>query len=96
VSSPPTVYGEHGRTVEPEEGEAVSSEAVATIKVNDASFTDIRRALPGIGRIAAKAIATNRPKPGGYKDFDHLLELNKAQLQGVNINWEEVKVKLEF
>lgn len=78
-----------------EEEETLSTSIPSTLKINEASFTDIRKTLPGIGRIAAKALTNNRPKEGGYRDFDHLLELNKSEV-GATVNWEEVKVKLEF
>lgn len=79
-------------TPEAEETTEILDTSVS-LKINDASFTDIRRSFPGIGRIAAKAIADNKPE-GGYQDFEQLLELNKSKVS--NINWEEVKKRLVF
>lgn len=75
------------------ETEEIVVDASTPVKVNEVSFTDIRRAFPGIGRVAAKAIVDNRPE-GGYQNFEQLLELNKSKV--ANINWEEVKKRLEF
>lgn len=65
--------------------EASNSSTSSTVNINEASFSDIRRACPALGRVAAKAIADNRPKDEGYKDFEHLLEINKSKLANVNL-----------
>jgi hypothetical protein len=48
--------------------------------INEASFLDIKRAFPGIGRVAAKQINDNKPYEG--------LEDLKRKNSNLNVNWE--------
>ena len=80
--------------VKPDEKTETTSEVVSTsININSATFTELHKGLPGLGRVAAKKIIGNRPE-GGYKSLDHLIELNKASAE--NINWDAIGSSIVF
>lgn len=62
-----------------------------SVNINQVSFTEMHKSLPGIGRASAKKILSNKPL-NGYQDLDELKELN----QDLAINWDELKEVLVF
>lgn len=61
------------------------------VNINSATFSLIRKAMPGLGRVGAKKLVDNRPE-GGYQSFEQLKEIN-ADLQ---TNWEVVQGSITF
>lgn len=70
---------------------SLSLNLAEALNINLAGYAAIRKAFPGIGRVAPKAITQNRPD-NGYENFNHFVELNKS----LNLNWEELKGKIIF
>jgi hypothetical protein len=62
-----------------------------SVNINQVSFTEMHKSLPGIGRAGAKKILANKPS-SGYQDIEELKELNSD----LAINWDELKEVLVF
>ena len=62
-----------------------------SVNINQVSFTEMHKSLPGIGRAGAKKILANKPL-SGYEDIEQLKELNRE----LSINWDELKGVLVF
>ena len=76
------------------EGGKKDSEAIPnpeSVNINQVSFTEMHKSLPGIGRAGAKKILANKPLKG-YEDIEQLKELNSQ----LSINWDELKGVLVF
>jgi hypothetical protein len=54
-----------------------------SIKINEVSFLDLRKAFPGLGRASCKAISDNKP----YSSFEEL----KSKNSSLNVNWDILK-----
>ena len=89
-NEPPPTEEEMEAELVAAEGEITS----ASINVNTASQTDLRKAFPGLGRVAAKEIPRNKPE-GGYSSFEELVKLNKDKCPA-NVQWEGIKELVVF
>jgi DNA uptake protein ComE-like DNA-binding protein len=61
------------------------------LNINQASFTDLRQNLPGVGRTSANKIVQNKPETG-YSSLEQLKEINSA----LKVNWETIADKISF
>lgn len=62
-----------------------------SVNINNVTFTEMHKSLPGIGRASAKVILSNKPS-NGYQDIEELKSLNRE----LNVNWDELKSILVF
>ena len=62
-----------------------------SVNINQATFTELHKQLPGIGRVAAKKVLANKPL-SGYQDIEQFKELNRE----LSINWDELAGILVF
>lgn len=89
--------GEAPPTTEEIEAELAAVEGKTTsepVNINAATQTDIRKAFPSLGRIAAKQIPINRPEIG-YQSFEELVNLNKGKCPN-NVQWDSIKELVVF
>lgn len=62
-------------------------ESPEAVNINQVTFTEMHKSLPGVGRTSAKKIMSNKP-PGGYENLEQLKELNSD----IDIVWEELNL----
>jgi DNA uptake protein ComE-like DNA-binding protein len=71
--------------------QSMQLQAEEKVNINSATFSLIRKAMPGLGRVGAKKLVDNRPAEG-YQNFEQLKEIN-AELQ---TNWSVVEAAITF
>lgn len=73
---------------QPQNDSSLSQLEEIKLSINEASFLDIKKKFPGIGRIAAKTISENKP----YQSFEDLKRKNSK----LNINWDLLKENISY